>query len=256
MTSSANDSTPSPELPPSPAETKLVRKQLNAIFQRIVSTGFSPAFRADGFAKIGATYRKEISDKLCWIVRFDHGSYIKNKSKVFSLRFGPYPYRFWPVFCGFPEWPDTFTGMSCPVDEILGRLEGDPFPGWIELRVGMSETEIDAIAAQVRLRVERFIIPWLNQFRTIGEIIEQVLIPRKTGNPDSPIHQSAMAEKYRRAAALYFLDGDHAAALACLDTVLLDYPFRYAPEAMVEYQNTMRRMVAAAAEQADDTARG
>jgi hypothetical protein len=232
-------------------ELAAIKKQLDAKFRTIVSQGIAPPLLARGFRRKGFRFMKPIAARIIWVVDFDHSTWTERGEKAFSLQFGAFVPGFHDVSAfrrdpNDPKARERLSGAGCPLPGLLGHVGDDPHPPWLEFYVDASDDEIRGLSQHMRMRVETYVLPWLERFRTLNDVVRALKRPPEMKKKQSEVtYHTLMDDRYRAAAAVEFVAGEHEAALKTVKSAFAQWPRRRRPEFLSEFNDHLVSMIEA-----------
>ena len=176
-----------------------------------------------GFRKKGQHFLRPVGD-ITQAISVYRSRYSNRNSMSFSSQAGPFVPGFFAVFTGNVAATDVVCAPGAPFDEVLGYLAREAGVGWLDITSAMTDAEAEAVALDFAQRHVRYVVPWLAQFGSIGDVARFLERPIDSPNPWRVMVHRAMDDQLRRAAACHFVAGDDAACLAAIDRALAECP--------------------------------
>ncbi len=233
------------------SELAAIRNQLDGKFRRIVADGAAPPLRAHGFRRKGLRFTKDINPKIVWVVDFEHSTWSERGKKSFSLQFGAFVPGFHDVYAfrrdpNDPRARERLSAPGCPLPGLLGHVGGDPHSPWLELGVDSSDDEIRRLSEHMRMRIESYVLPWLERFHTLDGIVRALKEPPELRKKESEVtYHTLMANRFQAAAAVEFVADEHEAALETVKSAFAQWTRRRRPEFLSEFSEHLRSMIEA-----------
>lgn len=145
-----------------------------------------------------------------------------------------------------PMARERLSGAGCPLPGLLGHVGDDPHPPWLEFYVDASDEEIRGLSEHVRMRVETYVLPWLERFHTLDDIVKALKEPPQLKKKESEVtYHTLMDDRYRAAAAVEFVAGEHEVALKTVKSAFAQWTRRRRPEFLSEFNDHLLSMIEA-----------
>lgn len=167
----------------------------------LVKRGLTGVLQPLGFRKQGAHYRRRVNG-LWWVIDVQRSQWNTHEKASFAINFGIFVPGVMALFGNSSDPPEPVVPASC----IQGRAGMGGRDQWWDLR---AEDTIpaadDEIAAGMERSLREYVLPFLERFRSEGDVIDYLEAARGQKGllwpPSDPIRLAYLA-------ILYHLSGD------------------------------------------------
>jgi len=220
------------------------RKALQLRYQRICNLGLSEPLRKTGFRRRGRRFVKWIDDELCHVVWPYRGKITLPGRSSFTVDCHVFVAATWKVY---PEYAlSVQRQLGHTINVRVSQICDDRGDKWWDLRSNDSPARDDDIIADLRERVHRCVLPWLEQFQSVRDVGDYLATPeRGPGRARFGYREIVQSPGDLRSAAIaYFAAGEFGLARKMLELAERTVNIPVSAEANAELRARLEKLIA------------
>ncbi|MBV9852549.1 MAG: DUF4304 domain-containing protein [Armatimonadetes bacterium] len=160
-------------------------------FKTVIHEALTSTLTPQGFRRRGRVYVRRLED-LAWMMDVQRSRYNTREEIQFTINCGVYVPHVLSTYLGLPE-PISPTSVDCCISARIGMLSEDRLDKWWTLRDQAQAPEDEQAALDVRKRITRHVLPFLERFPSTREVAVYLERPRPRNEGRVSPHTEAMA---------------------------------------------------------------
>lgn len=158
-----------------------MKGDLSRRVDRIVHASVGHVLLPRGFRKRGVRFSKRLPE-LTWLIEIQRGRWSTPDETRFTINCGVYIPGLMSVYAGAQEQPNPRSEHWC-IAVRLGMLAKENLDTWWNLTSDDDPEERDTyVADDIRVRIQRDLLPFMNEMQDVDSAIDRLLTYYTTGD--------------------------------------------------------------------------